>query len=60
MEDENIYQETTVDEIGYLAKLIDTNLSIFERMKIKKTTLKKIAGALLIYSATMITFILIL
>jgi len=60
MDDENIYQDPSIDEIGYLAKLVDTNLSIFERMKIKKTTLKKLFGALIIYSATMIMFTLIL
>ena len=60
MENENLQNEQNIDEIGYLAKLIDTEMTIFQRMKIKKSTLIKIFGALLIYSITMISFALFL
>ena len=48
--------EIVVDEVGYFAKLIDEEMTIFERMKIKKSTLKRMAFAMLIYSTVMITF----
>ena len=60
MENENIEKNRMIDEIGYLAKFIDTELSVFERMKIKKTTVVRIFCAMLIYTATMIMFTLIL
>ncbi len=46
----------TMDEVGYLAKLLDEEMSVFERMKIKRSTLKRMAFALLIYISVMITF----
>ncbi len=60
MENDNIKKNIIIDEIGYLAKFIDTELSVFERMKIKKTTMIRIFWAILIYIATMIIFTLIL
>ena len=50
--------ETNVnlDEIGCIAKLLDSELTIFERMKIKKSSLKKVSGAIVFYITTMIFF----
>jgi hypothetical protein len=48
--------ETSIDEVGYVARLIDTEMTILERMKIKKSTMYRIIGALSIYSITMIIF----
>lgn len=45
-----------IDEIGYIAKTLDFELTIFERMKIKKSSLKKISGAIVFYLTTMLLF----
>lgn len=45
-----------IDEIGYIAKTLDFELTIFERMKIKKRSLKKISGAIVFYLTTMLLF----
>jgi len=42
---ENIY----MDEIGNIAKIIDNDMTILERMKIKKSICLKIIAAGLIY-----------
>ena len=60
MENENLQNEIAIDEIGYIAKLIDTDLTIFERMKVKKSTIFRMLGALIIYSLTMISFAILL
>ena len=62
MEDENIQNEITlnVNEIGYIARLIDQEMTIFERMRIKKTTLARIAGAMLFYLVIMSVFAILL
>ena len=60
MENENIKENIMIDEIGYLAKYIDTEFTIIERMKLNKTSLFRIFYALLIYVATMIIFVFIL
>ena len=60
MENENFQNEIAIDEIGYIAKLIDTDLTIFERMKVKKSTIFRMLGALIIYSLTMISFAILL
>ena len=53
-------EEIQYDEIGYIARQIDTKLTTFERMKINKSSYRKIIGALGIYTITMLTFIFIL
>jgi len=52
MEENDLY----VDNIGYIAQLMDTEMTIFERMKIKRQTLKKITGAIGIYFLVMSLF----
>lgn len=59
MENE-FFQNEMIDEIGYLAKLLDTELTIFERMKLKKSTIFRMLGALIIYMVTMISFAIFL
>ena len=49
-----------IDEIGYIAKKIDIEMTILERMKIKKSTMIRIFMALGIYFVTMILFLYIL
>ena len=60
MENENQQKELILDEIGYFARIIDTDMTILERMKIKKTTRNRILGAITVYTATMILFTLLL
>ena len=45
-----------IAEVGKIARFIDSEMTIFERMKIKKTSLFKISFALLFYVITMIVF----
>ena len=61
--DENDIQEKinlNVNEIGYIARLIDQEMTIYDRMKIKKTSLTRIAGALIIYIIIMSVFAFLL
>jgi len=48
------------NEIGYIARLIDKELTIYARMKINKGTLIRIGEALLIYIVTMSLFAVLL
>jgi len=52
MEDENTYLEG----IGSLAKFIDSEMTVFERMKIRKESLIKITIALVFYVTIMTVF----
>lgn len=49
-----------IDEIGNIARLIDTEMTLFERIKIKKTTVLKLIAALLFYFLVMYLFSIIL
>ena len=62
MEEENIQNEINlnVNEAGYIARLIDQEMTIYERMKLKKTTLARIAGAMMVYLVTMSAFAILL
>jgi hypothetical protein len=57
---ENEENKNIINEIGYLAYLMDTEMTMFERMKIKKSSFYRILGALTVYSGVMIFFALIL
>jgi len=52
MEDENTYLEG----IGSLARFIDSEMTVFERMKIRKESLIKITIALIFYVLMMVVF----
>ena len=56
MENEQVNDDEILNDIGYIAKKIDQELTMIERMKIKKSTLFRILIAMGIYSATMILF----
>lgn len=60
MYEEESQENIDATRIGYIAQLIDAELTIFERMKIKKTTLYKITIAILFYGILMTVFSLIL
>ena len=60
MENEEIKNETIMNEIGYLAYMMDTEMTMFERMKIKKSSLYRLLAAMNIYLVIMILFALFL
>jgi hypothetical protein len=60
MENEEIKNEKIMNEIGYLAYMMDTEMTMFERMKLKKSSLYRILGAMIIYLVIMILFALFL
>jgi hypothetical protein len=60
MENDEIKNEKIINEIGYLAYMMDTEMTMFERMKLKKSSLYRILGAMTIYLAIMILFALFL
>ncbi|KXB08159.1 hypothetical protein AKJ58_00725 [candidate division MSBL1 archaeon SCGC-AAA385D11] len=41
------------DEIGRRARVLDSEMSAFERMKIKKSTIYRLAAASLVYAGSM-------
>ena len=60
MENEEIKNEKIINEIGYLAYVMDTEMTMFERMKIKKSSLYRLLAAMNIYLVIMILFALFL
>lgn len=56
MDNENIQSNISINEIGSIAMLIDTEMTILERMKIKKKTLIRLFGALMFYLVVMAIF----
>jgi len=60
MENETQSKNIYINEIGNIAKMIDKEMTIFERMKIKSDSLKKMGFALFFYLVTMIIFALFL
>jgi len=60
MDNYEILDSLSVEEIGKWAKFLDTEKTIFERMKIKKRTLVRLGGALALYLAVMVSFTVIL
>ena len=62
MKEDEIQDEINfeVNDIGYIARLIDKELTIYARMKVNRSTLVRIAEALLIYLVTMSLFVILL
>lgn len=56
MENETQSESSYTNEIGTIAKMIDKEMTILERMKIKSNSLKKIGLAVFFYFITMIIF----
>jgi hypothetical protein len=48
------------NKIGYNAKIIDTQMTTKNRMKLKKSTIQKIFAAITFYMLIMIFFIFVL
>ena len=60
MENMDIQENMFVEDIGQVAKRIDIELTMLERMKIKKSTLKRIMSAVIIYIIAMLVFTILL
>ena len=60
MDNENIPNNISINEIGRVARIIDTEMTIIERMKIKKKTLIRLFGALMFYLITITFFAIVL
>jgi len=60
MDNDNIQEKMYPSDIGNIARIIDTEMTIFERMKIKKSTLFRIAGAAVVYLIIMSLFSIVL
>ena len=56
MDNENTQGNISINEIGSIAMIIDTEMTILERMKIKKKTLIRLFGALMFYLVVMTLF----
>lgn len=60
MENINIQESMFGGDIGQVAKKIDTELTMLERMKIKKSALKRVISAGVIYIIVMFVFTILL
>ena len=60
MDKYEILDSWNLEEIGKWAKFLDTDKTIFGRMKIKKRALVRLGGALALYLAVMVSFAVIL
>ena len=53
MDNHDTLDSLNVEEIGKWARFLDTEKTIFERMKIKKRTIVRLSAALALYLAIM-------
>jgi len=60
MENDETQYDEYVNEIGYFARKLDTELTMFDRMKLTKSTLYRVIIAVGIYLFTMTLFMFIL
>ena len=60
MKNKMLLKNQNITRIGHIAKELDTNFTLSERMKIKKVTYSKIAGSFVIYLITMFCFSIVL
>ena len=56
MDNDNIQESVPIDVIGNIARTLDTEMTILERMKIKKSTLLRMVGAAVVYLSIMSLF----
>lgn len=60
MENDDLQYDEYINEIGYFARQLDTELTILERMKITKSSLYRVFIAIGIYLIIMILFMFML
>ncbi len=56
MDNDNIQGNMPITDVGNIAKILDIELTVLERMKIKKSTLFRILGAAVVYLFMMSLF----
>jgi len=56
MEEINIQNDAFPDEIGSIAKILDSEMTVLERMKITRHNLIRISSAILFYLIMMLIF----
>jgi len=56
MENDEMRENITINEIGNIAQMLDKELTVLERMKLKKGTLIRLIGALFVYLIMMFLF----
>lgn len=56
MDNDSIQENMPIGDIGSMARIIDTEMTILERMKIKKSTLLRMVGAAVVYLTIMSLF----
>ncbi len=56
MEEINIHKDTFADEIGSIAKILDSEMTALERMKITRHNLIRISSAVIFYLIMMLIF----
>ena len=60
MENETQSENIFINEIGHIAKIIDKEMTIFERMKVNKENLKRVGLAVIFYLISMLVFAIFL
>ena len=56
MEEINIQKDMFADELGGIAKILDSEMTAFERMKINRHNLMRISCAVIFYLIMMLIF----
>ena len=56
MNNDNVQWNIPIDDVGSIARTLDAEMTVLERMKIKKSTLFRIIGAVVVYLTMMSLF----
>ena len=56
MDEINLQQDAFPDEIGSIARILDGEMTTFERMKITRHNLIRVSGAVIFYLIMMLIF----
>jgi hypothetical protein len=56
MDNNNIQGNMPINDVGNIARILDTEMTVLERMKIKKSTLLRMVGAIVVYLTMMSIF----
>jgi len=56
MDNDNVPRNVPIGDVGSIARILDTEMTVLERMKIKKSTLFRMVGAAVVYLTMMSLF----
>ena len=56
MDNTNVQGNMSINDVGNIARILDTEMTVLERMKIKKSTLFRLLGAAVVYLTLMSLF----